>query len=93
MNKMPELADVFEQIGEGVPFSQLSNDTLFMIEDTAINYYWRTQHHGWRPYQSSIVFRKKSEASVQRLMTALPVPPEQVTDTSIICWSVRLLAS
>ena len=29
--KMPELAEVFEIVGEGVPFSQLPDNTLFIL--------------------------------------------------------------
>ena len=86
---MPELAEVFEIVGEGVAFSKLPDNTLFMIESIGGNCYWRTQHHAWSPYKSSLVFRKKDKGTVQRLMDSLPVPPERVTDVGVMCWPVN----
>ena len=84
-------SNVFELIGEPKHYHALPADTLFMIEETQINNYWKTKKKDWQPYISSIVFKKIWATSVQRYMTPIPTPIEHVADIYMVCYPVKFI--
>lgn len=86
------LAEVFEAVGKPMPFKDLEVGEVFMVPGTAqFNHYWRSPKHKWQPYKSSIVFRKESDSTIQRLMTQFPAPVEQAASTELLVQPVRFI--
>lgn len=91
MRQSPNLANVFEIEGNPIAFSCLQPGQVFMVAEEQVNHYWRTPVHNWQPYLSSIVYRKESEKTVQRLMTQFPTPLESVADENLVVYPVRFI--